>query len=214
LLPFDKSVARVDISLSGKIGLPGSYKVKPGEQPLTLSYDGPFEATLPDIGVYQSSTPFPAKPYGDWSVGCKLGYKFVTLNLYPVQYLPAQGRLSYYPRMTAKVYTAAVTKANLAAGYLPPRHGLSSPWLKKGLQRLVDNPQQLSGYPKLTRRVGNIMQRIAKKPALLGKYSLTRREKHLAKRIIKNPQLLSALSCDPGGTECAPEDNSTPLWKG
>ena len=159
LIPFNTEVTRIEVDPGKKVTLAGSHVIEPGQQPVPIGYDGPAEFTQPAEAVYRSSRPFPEKRYGDSSTGCKQGYKFAMMNLHPVEYLPLDGIISYYPQMTVRVYTSTVsgkvpprgyTPFNAASsakerGYLPPR-GHLLPNEAKIIEGLVDNPGMMRRY--------------------------------------------------------------------
>jgi parallel beta-helix repeat protein len=145
LVPFDTEVTKVRISCAKKVTLPGSYVIEPGQQPVPLSFDGPVQPTLPDEQVYGSASPFPERTYGKWSLACKQGYKMVMLNLYPVEYLPLPGRISYYPSITARVYTSGVASMSGSSEFLPRRRNPSAQEIER-IKRLVDNPALVDSY--------------------------------------------------------------------
>ncbi len=154
LIPFDSEVSDVEISCAEKVTLPGSYMIEPGEQPVPFSFEGPVEPTPPDELVYQSSTPFPEKTYSDWSLQCKHGYRFIMLNLHPVEYLPVLGRISYYPRITARIYTTAVARTS-PSDYLPHRPRPSAQEIKI-IKGIVDNPEAVNTYPSMRQDSGTL----------------------------------------------------------
>ncbi|MBW2172392.1 MAG: PKD domain-containing protein, partial [Deltaproteobacteria bacterium] len=160
LIPFDTEVTKIEVTPGEKITLPGSYVIEPGQQPVPIGYDGPAEFTHPIEEVYESSRPFPEKRYADSFTGCKQGYRFTLLNLYPIEYQPLDGVISYYPQITVRVYTTATSgriqpshylssRGRASAGkkgYLRPRGRLSTNETKI-IKGLVDNPGLMNSYP-------------------------------------------------------------------
>jgi hypothetical protein len=159
LLPFDTEVSKVEVTCAEKITLYGSYTIEPGQRPVPIGFRGPVEFTRPAEEVYQSSRPFPEKRHAGWSVGCKRGYKFIILNLYPVECIALDGVISYYPQVTVRVHTTPV-RAMQPRDHVPPTSRLSDQ--KRGYLRfrgrpsareikliegLVDNPRFMNSYP-------------------------------------------------------------------
>ena len=139
LLPQGTEVGDIAVTCGEKVSLPGSYLVEPGQQPVPLSYEGQLELTPPDEEVYNSSAPFPGRLYSDVSVQSKRGYRIVLVNLHPLEYIPGEGKLSYYESLTVTVTPKAVKQAR----GLPVR-GLSQD--REIVRALVDNPGTLSTY--------------------------------------------------------------------
>ena len=137
LLPQGTEVGGIVVTCGKKVSLPGSFLVKPGQQPVPLSYEGQVEPVPPDEEVYNSSAPFPGKLYSDVTVQSKRGYRILLVNLHPVEYIPKEGKLSYYESLTVTVTPEA---ASLDALY----RGL--PQDQEIVGDMVDNPGTLSTY--------------------------------------------------------------------
>ncbi|MEE9566669.1 MAG: C25 family cysteine peptidase, partial [Desulfobacteria bacterium] len=148
LLPFNTEVTKVEVTCAEKITLPGSYTIEPGQQPVPIGFRGPAEPMRPAEHVYQSSRPFPEKWHAKWSVGRKRGYKFIILNLYPVEYLPLDGVISYYPKITVRIHTTSKPGKRRPADHLPPRGRPSASEIKI-IKGLVDNPKVINSYPPM-----------------------------------------------------------------
>jgi hypothetical protein len=56
-----------------------------------------------DHEIYQSLDKIPEGEHDHFDIGYCRGYAILTLNLYPTQYVPAEGKLWYYPEMTVEV---------------------------------------------------------------------------------------------------------------
>ena len=148
LIPFGDRVTDIEISSAKKTELPGSYMIEPAQQPVPLSFEGPIEPTLPDKEIYESGGPFPEKIHSQWSLACKQGYRFVMVNLYPVEYLPLSGRISYYRQITVRIHTTAVAPAGQSSDYLPLRPCPSAREIKR-MKGIVDNPGLMDSYPSM-----------------------------------------------------------------
>jgi hypothetical protein len=97
--------------------------------------------------VYSSHDLYPTVPYGSYHIGFSHGYAILDIALQPVQLIPAEGRLFYYPEMTVTV--------NLQkTGYVNPFFR-GTPEDEAWVKSLVSNPDvavrysglQRSGYP-------------------------------------------------------------------
>ena len=56
-----------------------------------------------DQEIYYSHELYPAQPYGEYNIGYSHGYAILNMVLKPVQLIPAEGRLFYYPTMTVTI---------------------------------------------------------------------------------------------------------------
>jgi hypothetical protein len=91
-----------------------------------------------DDKVYSSHELYPALPYGEYHVGYAHGYAILDIALQPVQLIPAEGRVFYYPDLT-------VTVSLHENGYVNPFfRGTSEDeaWVKS----LVCNPEIAARY--------------------------------------------------------------------
>jgi archaellum component FlaG (FlaF/FlaG flagellin family) len=141
LLPYGFDVEDITVTRGSKVALPGSYLVEPGQQAVRLSYEGPVEPTPPKLEVYDSSAPFPGKLYSDNAVQSKSGYRMLLVNLYPVEYIPALGHLSYYESLTVQVTLKAATQAGDEAQNVRP---LGQD--RELLREMADNPGAIKSY--------------------------------------------------------------------
>ena len=86
--------------------LGSGYIVVPVEQPVTLSELSTVSAkgTI-DPTIYSSDTIFPSNLFSIVGTYSFRGYSLLVLLLYPVQYQPISGRLSYFDELTLVIKT-------------------------------------------------------------------------------------------------------------
>jgi len=142
LLPYGTEVERVRVKPGDKVELPGVHTVACGQRPAPLSRPDRIVQTPPDPVLYSSKAAFPAQLYSGRSVQYKKGFAILCLNLWPVEYVPAQGRLSCYQSLIVEVTLkpAAADKPTM----LRPR-GLRQD--KAEIRKLVSNPEVVDTYP-------------------------------------------------------------------
>ncbi|MBN2269586.1 MAG: hypothetical protein JXN61_03175 [Sedimentisphaerales bacterium] len=138
LIPYGKEVTACWASPIDERELPGRYVLAPAQKPYRLSYPGVVEATEPDQAVYGQSAPWPGTYHEEVTVQSKRGYQLLILNLFPLQYVPATGEISYAAKLRLKIDLADAPKANAA---LKP-----SDAAKAELLATVDNPSLLKCY--------------------------------------------------------------------
>jgi hypothetical protein len=139
LLPFGAEVESVRIETGEPVMLPGRYRIEPVGQPVRLSDDpGAVAPPAPDPAVYSLNTAVPSSMFETAGVHAFRGYGIAILKLQPVQYVPATGKLSWFPRLTVKVNTAPTGRAG--ALY----RGLEQDRLE--VMRKVDNPWMANTY--------------------------------------------------------------------
>ena len=118
LLPADKIIDDVEVSPGEKLVLEQSLMIEPGQEPVPLSLldeenlrniagyvlDEQINVfTEPDPVIYNSDDAFPGVIYKEGSIQNCCGYSILILNLFPVQYIPKQGKVFYYKDMTVNV---------------------------------------------------------------------------------------------------------------
>lgn len=140
LLPYGFDVERITVTRGNKVVLPGSYIVEPGQKAVPLSHEGPLELTPPSSDVYESSAPFPGKLYSGETIQSKSGYRILLVNLYPVEYIPQQGQLSYYESLTVEI----TLRAAAAEGEWQSVRHLAQDGDR--VREMVDNPEIIKSY--------------------------------------------------------------------
>jgi len=77
--------------------------IKPYQNSIPFGTQAPSEIAYNQV-LYQTASTYPATPFnGDYKVGYCRGYAILSFALQPVQYLPTQGKLRYYPQLTVSV---------------------------------------------------------------------------------------------------------------
>jgi len=146
LLPPGTEVESVEIVTGAKTFLGRDYLVEPVGQPYPLSAD-PAEIRLPvpDASIYQSAAVFPAQRYESAGTQSFRGYRILILKLQPVEYVPAEGELYFYSRLTVTVHLRdAIAPAALYRG------------LEKDAAELrsrVDNVETSNSYAPVPQRL-------------------------------------------------------------
>jgi hypothetical protein len=142
LLPYGTTVASVEVTgapvqyntqgydLVSQPVLPYQNEVPIGE-PVTREF-------LMDNELYASSQPYPSANYGTYSIGYSHGYSIFDISLSPVQYIPSEGQVYYYPEMTLTVNLQPTNEINHLFRNTPE----DAQWV----QSLVSNPDMTSTY--------------------------------------------------------------------
>jgi hypothetical protein len=138
LIPYGKKIAACNVTALDTHQVPGTYRLAPAQKPYPLSFKGPIEVTKPDMAVYGRAKNWPGTYYEQLPAQSKRGYQIFTVNLFPLQYLPTTGEISYAEKMRLEIDLADET----ASGIVKP-----SKAVKKKLSISVDNPDALASYP-------------------------------------------------------------------
>jgi hypothetical protein len=124
-------------------GIAGTHNILPAQPPLPLSSETRPEFVPPDPAVYGSDRSYPGKlaePAGQSSMS---GYNVARLLVYPLQYQPKSGTLTFSTQVTLSL---TLEPADL--GYLPV--GNRSPEtrtaIEKDVRALVANPEDVTRF--------------------------------------------------------------------
>jgi len=135
LLPQGMSVHEVQVT-----GIPQwigtGYRVVPVAAPAPLSQIPPLP--VEKTKVYTDDSPLPRTLHKEVGVYAFRGYEVLVLRLHPVQYVPTNGSLAYYSRLTVKINLEQDGHVNKLYRGLE-RDGVAA-------QRLVDNPNAVYTY--------------------------------------------------------------------
>lgn len=138
LIPFGKKVAGSRVTALGIRQFPGTYLLPPAQEPYPLSYKGTIEQTEPDSAIYSQARPWPGIEHELVDTQSKRGYRLLIVNLFPVQYIPATGEISYVTGFQLEIDLAD----SAGVGVLRP-----SEKTRAKLSEAVDNPGVLGTYP-------------------------------------------------------------------
>ncbi len=106
LLPQGTIAVDITIQPGTKIQLGSGFTVAPVEQPVTLSEFTTVSAKgTTNQTIYSSDNVFPSTLFSIVGTYCFRGYNLLILQLYPVQYQPISGQLSYFDEVTVVVKT-------------------------------------------------------------------------------------------------------------
>jgi len=146
LIPQGTVVESIDILFDETIEIDATLQgIDLLERPIVASQPAvpighPPPGTLSkDEEAYLSTDRMPGKRYSSLGVGYSHGYPILTLNVYPAQYIPAEGRLFYHPDMIVKV--------NLKhTGYINHFYRPNKISDREWVEALVDNPEVIDTY--------------------------------------------------------------------
>ncbi len=158
LIPFGEDVHRVRVIPGQAVVLPGAHNIEYSRPPSHSAAGEDAAEDGPDPSIYGSGDPFPGALFRVVSTQMKRGARILIVNLFPVQYRPASGEVSYYEDLRVIVET---TRTEQPAGEESSGPGDLTP-----AARTVDNPSELRTYPGM--EVGDdgslMMMRTAEPP--------------------------------------------------
>ncbi len=155
LLPPASDVASVGAQAEVALqAIPGDWQVEFGRPPVrSPGGNQPTSAEpvldQPDPNIYLSDAPFPATSAELASVQRMGGYDIAFIRVYPVQYSPLSGKLTFAPRL--RVTVSLGSQSTTAAPSLPPYNQGRA---RQSVAAIVDNADMLSAYDSSTHLEG------------------------------------------------------------
>ncbi|MBN2599442.1 MAG: hypothetical protein JXA75_02790 [Candidatus Thermoplasmatota archaeon] len=140
LLPADTQVDSITVT-GEKKSIGSGFTIVPCGVPIPLTSDAVRIVPQPDQRVYRSSEEFPGRLYSEVGVYQFRGYSILVLMLYPVQYIPTEGEIFYYPTMTVTVNLRKASENH------PLYRGM--PQDRSELLSKIENPAVEVSYQKL-----------------------------------------------------------------
>ncbi|MDP2724359.1 MAG: C25 family peptidase propeptide domain-containing protein [Bacteroidales bacterium] len=103
LIPINAEQVSVQITNATEQTISGLYNIYPEQPPILLNGMPAPEWVEPDQDTYNSNNPFPGKIVEIAHVEFTFGYQIVTVNLYPISYLPLSQTLKLYSELSFQI---------------------------------------------------------------------------------------------------------------
>ncbi len=145
LLPCGEMIREIEVKAGEEVIIPGFYKLKPGDLKVPIGSAEPFPAISPNPVIYGSDEPYPGRRDKLIAIQSLYGFKIAVLNLFPVKYLPASGRLSYFPKIEIEIYTEPSSQFLSSTA----RMMCTDPFALRRVKTLVENPELIGSYSGL-----------------------------------------------------------------
>ena len=146
LLPPGEMAESIELICENEITLDGVYTLFPYQPSRPLSEEKPF-VFQKNQDVYQSTSTFPVSMSGKLGTNFLNGHSFGFSSFTPVKYVPSEGKLSYYQKVTVRIHTAAGEEAQSALLNLN-----QSEWTTQKVSRLAQNPKAAEAYENASKR--------------------------------------------------------------
>jgi hypothetical protein len=132
LMPPGKTSGRVRVGVGRRVAMEGAFNVEYGKTPIPISSNETV-SDKPDEAIYDSDVPYPRVLFSVVSEQYLRGYAILLLKLFPIQYVPLKGELSYFETMTVEIGLKDTEEpSSLSRGLMRDQLLVST---------LVDNPQ-------------------------------------------------------------------------
>ncbi len=147
VLPAGEKAVSVVVETGEPVELEGEYNLYPCQTPVPISQSNTARFTEPNAEVYSSSQVYPAKLYEGLTTQYYRGYSIALVNVYPVQYIPSEQRLVYYPDMRVRIETVSSPEASRAFDKFYRGDDQTQDYVAG----MVQNEQSVRQYPMETR---------------------------------------------------------------
>ena len=150
LIPVDADEVILNRQIVSKQKIEGQYTIYPA-QPPTLTSNVASTFVNPNSSIYESETPFPNKSAEIVSDGIYLGYRIITVRLYPFEYLPQRKELYVRTIDFSIDYTLkkSKTEAFVSQSQTLYRYELN----KKAAKFRIENPEAADNYDTKVQKV-------------------------------------------------------------
>lgn len=134
LIPPGHEAVGISVTGSDQTELPGFYKLTPAP------YSRPVSAvedvfSFENEDIYLSREAYPELQHGNLSTQYMNGFAFAQTVITPVIYIPSQGKISYYKKITILIETRETDRGRNALNNLS-----ASPTVRKNIYKTAQNP--------------------------------------------------------------------------
>ena len=153
LIPVDADRITINVQSVSKQKVDRKYDIYPAQPPVPIGVVEPVSFVEPNPEIYESEAPFPDKAAEIISDEFYLGYRIVTVRLYPLEYLPKKKEL-YTCNIDFSIdYTLKISmekEANVVTqNQTLYRYELN----KKSVKFRVENPEMVESYNTKVQKV-------------------------------------------------------------
>jgi hypothetical protein len=149
IIPVDQRIESVKILKKKSQILPETYKIFPVQPQLPVSQiqwnDKKVEFFPPDPQVYDLISEFPGKWVEVISSGFLAGHHIVALAIYPLQYVPKEGKLSFLNQIELELIYQPQERRPVSVSY---RSEKASEIYSGMVKSLVINPEEVGSIPQ------------------------------------------------------------------
>jgi hypothetical protein len=176
VLPPYQTVKGVVVKSKRQVELIGEFNIFPVQPPITLGFQTQSqELVLPKPEVYNSNEPYPQEAVRITSDGYSFGYHLVSVEVYPLQYIPSEKKL-----LLNEEIEFSFEMGGSQEGLTPvmKRRLRTQRQIERMIKGLVYNPETVDIYPNsplhLVEEVKNIqgfdLEKVESSPDLVVEY--------------------------------------------
>lgn len=113
LIPAGHEAIRITVTGYDEVELNGFFKITPAQYSRPLSEEG-FSPSIEKEKIYTSTKTYPSSLSGNLSTQYRNGFAFAQTVITPVKYIPAEGRVTYYKKVTVRIESRETTRGTAA----------------------------------------------------------------------------------------------------
>ena len=153
LIPADADGVTINVQHVSKQKAEGQYDIYPVQPPVPVDAMESISFIEPDPEIYESEAPFPGKAAEIICDEFYMGYRIVTVRLYPLEYLPKRKEL-YTCHIDFSIdYTLAKSPEKEAALVTQHQSLYRYELNKKSVRFRVENPEAVDNYDTKVQKV-------------------------------------------------------------
>ncbi|UCF70538.1 MAG: hypothetical protein JSW49_10130, partial [candidate division WOR-3 bacterium] len=149
VIPAGAALKGVSITSEEWEEIPGIFNIVPAQPDVPLPMPGKiFEPQLfpPDPEIYASNTPYPDSTVKNGGTGNMNGYRIAHVEIFPLRYIPSQGRLLLATSITYEIEYEENRVANIIAT------DRQRDVFGDALRRIVTNPEDVTRFAPNVRK--------------------------------------------------------------
>jgi hypothetical protein len=139
-VPQGSELVSVNAISVRRVELPGAFVLMPAQPEIPLSSDTPPRPVMPDETIYSQAGPYPASPVRIASSGTVAGRKITGIEIFPLQYVPAEQKLIFNEQVTVTVEFSRAAYEQRVPGETENVRELRNAVVRG----LVENPEDLA----------------------------------------------------------------------
>jgi hypothetical protein len=148
LIPQHAKITEVEITYLDTIGIEGNYNIYPTQHPRPFIKGEFFEFVGPNENIYSKSVPYPGKIISTAHTGSMGGFELASLIVYPLQYIPADKKLTFHSNIKFRVSYKNKLRS------LETKTEKQNKIFKERVKNLVINPEDISVFQPSTKLRG------------------------------------------------------------
>lgn len=149
LLPPGTKAESMEVTREGRTEITGFFNLFPAQtsKPLSEKKQSAFQR---NEAIYKSSIPYPAESFGVLSTHYLNGFSVAFSSVTPLEYIPSEGKVFYYNKITVKIETVSDEDSQTALNLLK-----TTPEIIGTISRLVNNTEMVAAYPNKSKAAGD-----------------------------------------------------------